>query len=350
MATRRGLPIALLMAAALLAFASPASAFRSGAWDGQANHEDNGSFRDCTMLAEYKSGITLAFIISRDFEWGLVLANDKWNLEVGSVQDVTLRIDSCKPISTVAKAVDAKGLLIPLENSDSVVEAMRGGRLLTIVTDSGKVPFRLTGTRKAIALLAACVTDALETEKTTSGNTAFSALQAKPSAPLPSDDSGGTRNRLFTGNEAARFAANLLASAGIDDYQLIDQDKNPMPNFDVVWTYDNGIVGALAGYDDMDTVDLDEATAQVMADDAKNCKGHFASGRKQNEPAATVNVRRLFTACRTGEQVLEIHYTMFKTGTGHLIQIAHIDLGDARGDLANADSPFLGGSALANFE
>lgn len=348
MATRRGLPIALLMAAALLAFASPASAFRSGAWDGQANHEDNGSFRDCTMLAEYKSGITLAFIISRDFEWGLVLANDKWNLEVGSVQDVTLRIDSCKPISTIAKAVDAKGLLIPLENSDSVVEAMRGGRLLTIVTDSGKVPFRLTGTRKAIALLAACVTDALETEKTTSGNTAFSALQAEPSAPA--DDSGGTRNRLFTGNEAARFAANLLASAGIDDYQLIDQDKNPMPNFDVVWTYDNGIVGALAGYDDMDTVDLDEATAQVMADDAKNCKGDFASGRKQNEPAATVNVRRLFTACRTGEQVLEIHYTMFKTGTGHLIQIAHIDLGDARGDLANADSPFLGGSALAHFE
>ena len=350
MATSKGLPIALLMATALLALASPASAFKSGAWDGQANHEDNGRFRDCTMLAEYKSGITLAFIISRDFEWGLVLANDKWNLEVGSVQDVSLRIDSRKPISTVAKVVDAKGLLIPLENSDAVVEAMRGGRLLTIVTDSGSVPFRLTGTRKAIALLAACVTAALETEKTTSGNTAFSALQAKPSAPPPSDDSSGTRNRLFAGNEAARFAANLLASAGIDDYQLIDPDQNPMPNFDVVWTYDNGIVGALAGYDDMDTVDLDEATAQVMADDAKNCKGDFASGRKQSEPAATVSVRRLFTACRTDEQLLEIHYTMFKTGAGHLIQIAHIDLGDARGDLANADSPFLGGSALAHFE
>ena len=347
MATSKGLPIALLVAAALLALASPANAFKSGGWDGQANHEDNGSFRDCTMLAEYKSGITLAFIISRDFEWGLVLANDNWNLEVGGVQDVSLRIDSRKPISTVAKVVDAKGLLIPLENADAVVEAMRGGRLLTIVTDSGNVPFRLTGTRKAIALLAACVTAALETEKTTSGNTAFSALQAKP---LASALSGARRNRLFTGNEAARFAANLLASAGIADYQLIDQDQNPMPNFDVMWTYDNGIVGALAGYDDMDTVDLDEATAQVMADDAKNCKGDFASGRKQSEPAATVSVRRLFTACRTDEQLLEIHYTIFKTGAGHLIQIAHIDLGDARGDLANADSPFLGGSALAHFE
>ena len=49
MATSKGLPIALLVAVALLALASPANAFKSGGWDGQANHEDNGSFRDCTI-------------------------------------------------------------------------------------------------------------------------------------------------------------------------------------------------------------------------------------------------------------------------------------------------------------
>ena len=30
------------------------------------------------MTARCQSGITLAFIISRDFEWGLVLVDDKW--------------------------------------------------------------------------------------------------------------------------------------------------------------------------------------------------------------------------------------------------------------------------------
>ena len=56
------------------ALCSPlAGAFTSGGWQGQANHDDDGTFRDCTMTANFANGITLAFIISRDFGWGLVL-------------------------------------------------------------------------------------------------------------------------------------------------------------------------------------------------------------------------------------------------------------------------------------
>ena len=76
-----------------------------------------------------------------------------------------------------------------------------------------------------------------------------------------------------------------------------------MPSFDVVWTYDNGIVAALVGYKEMGAVDLDVAANAVMADDAKNCKGDFASGRKISEPAKLVSVKRLFTTCRSARQV-----------------------------------------------
>ena len=142
------------LAVAALMVCGQASAFKSGNWNGDANNDDDGKFRDCTMLAEYNSGITLAFIITRDFDWGLVLANDKWNLEVGSMQQVTLAVDSRQPIPSTAKAVDSKGLLISLENTGPVVDAMRHGRMLNVVTDSGAVSFRLTGTRDAIAKLA----------------------------------------------------------------------------------------------------------------------------------------------------------------------------------------------------
>jgi len=50
--------------------APPANAFTSGAWEGQANNDEDGTFRDCTMTADYANGITLASIISRDFGWG----------------------------------------------------------------------------------------------------------------------------------------------------------------------------------------------------------------------------------------------------------------------------------------
>jgi hypothetical protein len=47
---------------------------------------------------------------------------------------------------------------------------------------------------------------------------------------------------------------------------------------------------------------------------------------------------------------VEIHYTLLKTESGHLIQIAHMSLGDATGDAATADSAFLQGAALHDFK
>ena len=99
------------LAVAVLMVCGQASAFKSGNWNGDANNDDDGKFRDCTMLAEYNSGITLAFIITRDFDWGLVLANDKWNLEVGSTQQITLAVDSRQPIPATAKPSTPKGYL-----------------------------------------------------------------------------------------------------------------------------------------------------------------------------------------------------------------------------------------------
>jgi hypothetical protein len=123
-----------------------------------------------------------------------------------------------------------------------------------------------------------------------------------------------------------------------------------MPSFDVVWTYANGIVAALVGYKDMGDADLDEAANVVMADDAKNCTGDFTSGKKISEPVEQVSVKRIFTACRSTGKSVEIHYTLVKTKSGHLIQLAHLNLGEATGDVANADSAFLHGAVLRSFE
>jgi hypothetical protein len=87
-----------------------------------------------------------------------------------------------------------------------------------------------------------------------------------------------------------------------------------------------------------------------MADDAKNCTGDFASGRKTSEPAEQVSVKRLFTACRSPGKSVEIHYTLVKTRSGHLIQLAHLNLGEATGNVATADSAFLQASVLRSFE
>jgi hypothetical protein len=133
-------------------------AFTSGPWQGGANYDEDGKFSDCTMTAQSKVGVLLGFVISKDFEWGIVLADETRELTVGTTEPVSLLIDAREPIAAVAKVVDVHGILIPLENSDPVIEALRHGKVLTIVTQGAKMSFRLTGTNAAIAALASCVT------------------------------------------------------------------------------------------------------------------------------------------------------------------------------------------------
>ena len=154
---------ALLIAPLILAAAVGADIiedrFTSGVWQGDANYDADGQFSDCTMTAESQRGVLLGFVISKDFDWGVVIADETRTLEVGSRKAVLLIIDGENPIAAVAKVVDAHGILIPLENSDPMVESLRHGKVLRIVIDGAEFSFELTDTRDAIAALAACVTD-----------------------------------------------------------------------------------------------------------------------------------------------------------------------------------------------
>jgi hypothetical protein len=154
-----------LFVAAQFAAAWENAAFISGVWQGDANYDAEGKFSDCTMTAQAETGVLISFIISKTRNWGLVLADETRAYKVGSSEPVALMVDQRDPISAIAKVIDVHGILIPLEDSDPVIEALREGRVLTIVGKQAKFSFKLTGTKAAIAELAACVTEHLQSEK-----------------------------------------------------------------------------------------------------------------------------------------------------------------------------------------
>ena len=121
--TMRALLFVPFVVAVLSAGSPDKGSFTSGVWHGKANYDGDGKFSDCTMMA----------------------------------QPVSLLIDARKPMRAIAKVIDAHGILIPLENTNPVLDALRHGKVLTIVADGAKFSFKLTGTRDAIAALAACV-------------------------------------------------------------------------------------------------------------------------------------------------------------------------------------------------
>jgi hypothetical protein len=78
---------------------------------------------------------------------------------------VALHIDKRDPIQAIAKVVDIHGIVIPLENSAAVLEGFREGKALSVVGEKLKISIKLTGTKAAIAALAACVTENLKSER-----------------------------------------------------------------------------------------------------------------------------------------------------------------------------------------
>ena len=80
-------------------------------------------------------------------------------------EPVTLSIDKLAPIAGTAKVVDAHGILVPLENADPVVEAMRGGHTLAVVTPAGDVASSFPARATPSPRLRDCVSENLEAEK-----------------------------------------------------------------------------------------------------------------------------------------------------------------------------------------
>jgi hypothetical protein len=177
---RRAALSATLLAAGLALSGAANAAFISGVWQGDANFDTEGRFSDCTMTAQASSGLLIGFVISKQFEWGLVVADERQRFVLGSAEAVTLHIDKRDPIHAIAKVVDIHGVVIPLENSPSVVEGLREGKVLTVMGETMRIGFKLTGTRAAIAELAACVTQNLKSEKVDAGPLRPLAVAAMP--------------------------------------------------------------------------------------------------------------------------------------------------------------------------
>jgi hypothetical protein len=179
---RRAALSATLLAAGLSLSGAAGAAFISGVWQGDANFDAQGRFSDCAMTAQASSGLLIGFIISKRYEWGLVVADERQRFALGSTESVALHIDKRAPIPAIAKVVHIHGIVIPLENSATVLEGFREGKALTVVGEKLKISIKLTGTRAAIAALAACVSENLASEKVDAGPQRFFAALAR-SAP-----------------------------------------------------------------------------------------------------------------------------------------------------------------------
>ena len=294
--------------------------FQSGAWfAGAYNDNTTKRFSHCAASTSYRSGIWMIVSIGRDFGWRLGFRSEAWNLAANQQIPVKLVFDSGTPWDGTAFALDAKSVAIPMADNSALINAFRGGIMMTAYASGQVYQFRLDGTSRLMVELAHCVATELAVERgepaphfadTASGPT-------KPVAqPQPTTQSPSADLELA----ATRIASNLLLEAKFPHARILTPNDTPpaLQGRGVAWSSDLGL-GAVALLPASAATDPQQAASQLISSDASTCKGDFASGRS-SELVDDKLITKAFTGCKesTGTRAFR-YFILQRPGSGFVV-------------------------------
>jgi hypothetical protein len=320
----------LALAVAVTGFASQADAvtvrtFKAGSWDASVHADEAGNFTHCTASADYKSGVTVIFSISKSFRWIVAFSHPNWKHEVGDTYPVAFTVDSMKPLRDRATAYTTSAVRIELADSAELFRRFRQGKVLRVATARKTVfEFNLTGTNEMLAVLLDCAGEKGGVKSTPMVSNPFSTTPVPPSAAKPAEQSSPNGPALRA--EATSLAANLLSAAKLTGYRMMEPAEVPQMKGDVRWIIqaEEGL-GSIRIIPTIDKDDLKAIGGKVIADDASTCSGKFVSGSMPDDDSGGA---RAFTVCEFSSGAIAMYYFTVPRTRGGVYVIATGSFGD----------------------
>src|SRR2546423_7894751 len=87
----------------------PVGTWSAGAYSKQSSRQ----FNHCAAAANYNSGITMLFSVSRSYAWSMSFANRAWRLTQGQTYDIAFTVDQTPPIGARAIAIGPNQVEVP---------------------------------------------------------------------------------------------------------------------------------------------------------------------------------------------------------------------------------------------
>lgn len=295
----------------------PGSSANVAGWRIGAYDDKQGKFSHCAMSSPYRSGITMIFSVSGDFSWRVGWTHHSWSFTKGQSVDLTLYVDDVGPFNLRANAVTETMVLAELPAKGTVFDLMRKGNRMSVRALGNSYGFSLDGTYAGLTEVLAC---ASRYSAVAGGPT----TPAAPPAPMmprnapaaPQKPAAVTAEQRL---EATKVVANILAQGDMTNFRILtakeiaELDNEYVTQSHVAWKAD-GILGTLRILPAGKKVSLSEMNSAIISDDARTCKGQFASGSTPDEKSPAV--LRLFTACEEGGKLFEFRYTVVPVGDG----------------------------------
>ena len=338
--------LAAAAALALVLGAGQAAAdekFRVGTWVGEAHIDRNGAFSQCTIQTEYENGIDLYFLLSRRFDFVVLLASRSWSLTEGDSYPVLYSIDGRQRIRATAKALNKYTVGIPLPGNRETLDSFRAGNAFLVEAAGGRFRFDLAGTSAALGALVDCVNGHLRTAGPGGRNPFAGEGRTRPEQrserPAPRSD-GGARQPPQASPEAraraAAFAEKLLLRAELYSYEILTGEQVPKSfrPFAVVWRGYH-VMGLLEIVPPGTYRGIDEAADDTIETNRQSCDGKFTSKGRAIRLDDGRSLIQVAFAC-TGKETAYVEVTLMPVAEGGFYRIVHVSSADpAAGRAAN---------------
>lgn len=309
-----GLTAAVLLSTSASA-AGPIGSIHVGPWIGGAYTEDStGQFIGCRAASVYPNGFAVLVSIRSDGSWSLEFSRQTGVMKPGETMAIDLTFDGQAQFHVFGRAIADNAITVQMPNNSGLISQFRKSKSMTVFSEGKIVGFNLDGTSQLISSLANCV--AVVNQRGPSQNTDYTVKEspkvaaAPEPAPARSSSSGavkpddGGQLRI----EAIELATNFILKGLLQNPRVLTQAETPawLASLGAAWRSDeaSGIVRIVPPAAGMDGLNI---AAAVVALDAKECKGKFASART-TELVDSAAVFRAFSSCEDSAGPRLVYY------------------------------------------
>lgn len=278
----------------------PYGSISVGNWKGGAFTSDRtGEFSHCGATAIYQSGIIFVVMIDSVPSWSLGFAHDGWSLSAGQPFPIALTFDGGPVVNVQGVAISGKLVRVPMPDNSSLINQFRKARSMTAYAEGRLFQFNLDQTSQLLPVLVNCVARVKQHGLANAGDFSVpvaprQAAASSPAGSLRPGPQGGPAEMQI---EAVELASNFILKTSLRNPQVLSRSETPVAiaASGAAWRSDEaaGFVRIIPPREGMKGIDV---TAAVVAGDAKECGGKFASGRMSELVDSDV-VFRGFSSC-----------------------------------------------------
>jgi hypothetical protein len=310
----------------------PFGLIATAGWSGGAYTDDKtGEFTNCIASASYKSGIVFGVLVSRTYNWALAFTQPSWTLSAGQKFPIVLSFDGRNTFNVDGVVLTGTMVIVPMPDNSGLIKSFRAARTMSAFAQGNLFQFSLNGTSILLPSLVNCVKTINAGGISAAANFTIAASAAlKPVAAPTSTTTASSLQpaRPQEGSvelqlEAMQIASNFIVRASsLAHPSLLSRSETPVSvaSTGAAWKADNATGFVRIIPQQANVAGLDVAAA-IIGNDAKECRGKFASARNSELVDSDV-VFRGMSSCEDSEKSVVAEYFIFPRKAGGFIMFS----------------------------